>query len=76
MATFYQTFIQNCSSIVASITDCTKGTAFKWTNEVEESFKFIKNKVIEEPILALQNFDKVFEVDCGASHISIGDVLS
>ena len=76
MATFYQNFIQNFSNIVAAITDFTIGMPFKWTNEVEESFKFLKKKVFEAPILSLQHFDKVFEVDCGASHISIGDVLS
>jgi hypothetical protein len=46
-----------------------------WTNEAEESFKFLKKKVTETPILALLDFDKVFEVDCEASHIGIGVVL-
>jgi hypothetical protein len=46
-----------------------------WTNEVEEIFKFLKKEVIEAPILALPNFDKVFEVDCDASHVGIGVVL-
>ena len=62
IATFYRKFIWNFSSIVAPITDCNKGTTFKWTNEAEESFKFLKKKVIEELILALLDFDKFFEV--------------
>jgi hypothetical protein len=71
-----QKFIRNFSSILAPITDCTRGKTFIWTKEVEESFKFLKKKVNESPILALPNFDKVFEVDCDASHVGIGVVHS
>ena len=51
-------------------------TTFKWTNEAEESFKFLKKKVTEAPILALPYFDKLLEVDFDASHVGIGVVLS
>ena len=48
----------------------------KWTNDDEERFKFLKKKVTEAPILALPDFDKVFEVYCDAYHVGIGAVLS
>ena len=76
ISTFYRKFIWNFSSIVALIIDCTIGTTVKWTNEAEESFKFLKKKVTEAPTLALPYFDKFFEVDCDASHVGIGVVLS
>jgi hypothetical protein len=66
LATFYKKNIRNFSSLVAPITDCTRDNTFMWTKEVEESFKFLKKKVTEAPILASPNFDKVFEVVCDA----------
>jgi hypothetical protein len=72
---FYRKFIRNFSSLVAPIIDCTKGKTFMWTNEVDKSFKFLKKKVTEAPILALLDFDKVFKVDCDASDVGIGAIL-
>lgn len=71
LATFYRKFIRNFSSIVtAPITNCNKGKTFLLTKEAEKSFNFQKKNVTEALILALPNFDKVFEVDCDASHIA------
>jgi hypothetical protein len=56
LATFYKKIIRNFRSIVAPITDCTRGKTFMWTKEAKESFEFLKKKVTEAPILALLNF--------------------
>ena len=49
---------------------------FKWTNGANKSFEALKHKVVELPILALPNFNKVFQVECDASGSAIGAILS
>ena len=49
---------------------------FKWTIGVDKSFNLLKQKVTEQPILALPNSNKVFQVDCDVIGTTIGVVLS
>jgi len=76
LANFYRKFIQNFSLIAAPMTECIKGKVFKWTAAAQRSFKSLKKKMSGAPVLSLLNFDKVFEVECDASRVGIGEILS
>jgi len=76
LASFYRRFIKNFSSQIAPITDYLEKGIFRWTPQDEQTFEIIKEKMSQAPILSLPNFENIFEVDCDASHVGIGVVLS
>lgn len=73
---FYRRFIKNFNSFIAHITKCVKGHIFQWTDEAKTSFQVVKQKMIEAPVQALPNFEKLFEVNCDACEVGIDIFLS
>jgi RNase H-like domain found in reverse transcriptase len=49
---------------------------FAWTEEAQKAFEQLKTLLTNALVLSLLNFDKAFEVECDASFIRIGVVLS
>ena len=76
LATFYRRFISNSNTITALLTDFLMQKSFVWIDEAQESFQPLKRKLTEAPILALPNFDKIFELNCNALGVGIGGVLN
>ncbi|GJX98027.1 putative reverse transcriptase domain-containing protein, partial [Tanacetum coccineum] len=64
------------STFMRLMNQFSQGGRFTWTSEAAKAFDILKAKVTEAPVLALPNFDKVFQVECGASGVGIGGVLS
>ena len=78
LASFYRKFINNFSGICSLIVETIKKDKqpFQRTAEAKRSFQFLKNKITEQPILKLPDFNHPFQVKCDASGVAIGAVLS
>ena len=67
------------SETCAPMNDTIKGgmkMKFTWIKEVDATFERFKKEVETQQILVLPSFEKPFVVECDASNIAVGAVLS
>ena len=73
---YYRKFIKDFPKIARPLNSLLKkGTPFIWTNDQQQAFDYLKNQLIQAPILQYPDFDKEFIVYTDASGTGLGAVL-
>ena len=77
LTSFYNKIIRCFNSICGPLTEIMSGDRkqFKWTIGAYKSFNLLKLKVIEQPLLQILDFNKVFQVDYDASGTTVGAIF-
>ena len=75
-ANFYQWFIKNFSHIAVPLNWLKGEGEWKWTEEEQNAFKKLKQKITTQLVLVLPRREEKFRVEVDASEHVIGGVLS
>jgi hypothetical protein len=75
LCSYYRRFMRGFSQLGAPLTDLTKKGAFKWTEEAQKAFGWMKEVMSTCPVLALPDFSQPFVLECDAFREGIGAVL-
>jgi transposase InsO family protein len=76
LAGYYKKFVRHFGIITKPLTNMLKTGGFEWTAESTRAFEALKTALTTTPVLVLPNFSKEFMVECDASGVGIGAVLS
>ena len=76
LAGYYRRFVKDFSLIAKSLTRLTqKNVKFEWTDQCEQSFLELKDRLVTAPILTLPSDNVGFVIYSDASHQGLGCVL-
>ncbi|GJS91273.1 ty3-gypsy retrotransposon protein [Tanacetum coccineum] len=72
---YYRRFIRGYASLAVPLMDLLKHEGFKWGEAEIHTFKDLKERLSNAPLLSLPNFDREFVIEADASGDGIGAVL-
>ena len=76
LVNYYRRFIKGYSARAAPLTNLLKNNkAWEWNERGQQAFEDLKKAVTKEPMLAIPDHTKVFEVHMDALDFAIGEVL-
>lgn len=74
---YYRKFIEGFAEIAKPLTKLLrKKSYFNWTEDCEQSFKKLKEILINPPLLQYPNFEETFNITTDASSFALGAILS
>jgi len=74
---YYRRFVKDFSTIAAPLFALLrKEVRFVWTEECQKAFDELKGRLLSEPVLTLPNDLGKYILDCDASDVGLGAVLS
>ena len=74
---FYRKFIPGFSTLAAPLDALLKkDTAFQWTENTQQSFNTLKQKLTSSPVLMMPDQTQPFQIECDASKYASGAVLT
>ncbi|XP_004301249.1 PREDICTED: genome polyprotein-like [Fragaria vesca subsp. vesca] len=76
LAGYYRKYVKGFGLIAKPLTSLLKKDGFKWDERSTEAFEELKAALTSTPVLAFSDFSKPFTIECDASEVGIGAVLS
>ena len=74
---FYRRFIKGFSNLAKPLNDLLKkDQKFEWTDECQQTFDELKKRFTEEPVLAMPDQTRPFQIETDASKYATGAVLT